>query len=177
VQPPKIFHISEDPHIEIFEPRPSPSKIDGVDGNVVFGISGRLLHNYLLPRDCPRVTFYATEKTSVADREKFLPTAASYVVAVEARRLSEIRKTTLFCYEFDAAPFSLIDEGAGYYVAYEAVRPDRVRRIDDILGELLSRGNIELRFVPELWTLAEKIAASTLNFSIIRMRNAAPRAG
>ncbi|HEY8563553.1 MAG TPA: hypothetical protein VIL74_24455 [Pyrinomonadaceae bacterium] len=171
----RIFHISEEGDIETFKPRPAPSAFDNISGDVVFGISGKLLHNYLLPRDCPRVTYYAAEKTSAADRDKFLQTSAEYVVAIEAARLSAVQKTPLFCYEFDAAPFSLIDECAGYYVSYEAVTPISVRRIGDILAELLGRGNVELRITPELWTLADRVAASSLNFSIIRMRHALPR--
>ena len=175
--PKVIFHVSEQENIEIFKPRPSPSKFENIHGDVVFGISDKLLHNYLLPRDCPRVTFYASGKTSAADKEKFLPASAEYVIAIVARWLPIIQKTTLFCYEFEATTFSLVDECADYYVSYEEVRPTRVRRINDLLGELTRRNNIELRITPELHTLAVKIAASSLNFSIIRMRNAAPKAG
>jgi len=48
----RIFHISEQAGINIFEPRPSPSHFEAITGNVIFGITGELLHNYLLPRDC-----------------------------------------------------------------------------------------------------------------------------
>lgn len=171
----KIFHISENGNIKIFEPRPSPSRFDNIDGDVVFGISGKLLHNYLLPRECPRVTYYAGEQTSAADREKFLLASVEYVMAIESRWLSTIENTTLFCYEFDAKTFSVVDECAGYYVSREAVAAVAVRCIDNIVGELLSRQNLELRILPELWTLAGKVAASSLNFSNIRMRNAAPK--
>jgi hypothetical protein len=42
------------------------------------------------------------------------------------------------------------------------------------VAELLRRG-VELRFVPSLWPLHDAVAASSLRFSIIRMRNALPR--
>ena len=46
-----------------------------------------------------------------------------------------------------------------------------VEVIDDQMAELLRRG-VELRLVPELWSLRDAVAASTLEFSVIRMRNA-----
>ena len=49
-----LFHVSEEAGIRRFEPRP------GADGQPrVWAITDARLHNYLLPRDCPRVTFYA----------------------------------------------------------------------------------------------------------------------
>ena len=51
----RLFHISEEGGIDQFDPRPSPSFFAEIKGDVVFAISGKLLHNYLLPRDCPRV--------------------------------------------------------------------------------------------------------------------------
>lgn len=171
----RIFHISENGEIETFKPRPSPSKFDNLRGDVVFGISDKLLHNYLLPRDCPRVTYYASGKTSQADKEMFLQTSADYMIAIEAKWLSAIQKSILFCYEFDPETFSLADECAGYYVSYEEVKPVAVTRIEDVLGELFKRNDVELRILPNLWTLAEKISKSSLNFSLIRMRNAASK--
>jgi hypothetical protein len=37
------------------------------------------------------------------------------------------------------------------------------------------RREVELRFVPDLWPLGDAVFASTLQFSLIRMRNAALR--
>lgn len=170
----KVFHISENGAIEIFKPRLSPSKIEKLEGDVVFGVSDKLLHNYLLPRDCPRVTFYAAAETSPNDKEKFLQTSADFVIAIEAKWFPIIQKTTLFCYEFDGETFSLLDECADYYVSYQEVTPLSIRRIDNIFNELLRR-NIELRILPELWKIADKVAKSSLSFSLIRMRNAKPK--
>jgi len=66
------------------------------------------------------------------------------------------------------------DAGAGYYVSREAVSPQGVTPITDLLAEL-TRRDVELRVTPSLWPLRDAVAASTLQFSIIRMRNAAPR--
>jgi hypothetical protein len=46
-----LFHISEEPGIELFEPRVSEGR-----GPVVWAIDADRLRNYLLPRECPRVT-------------------------------------------------------------------------------------------------------------------------
>ena len=46
------------------------------------------------------------------------------------------------------------------------------------LGDLLARhadAGIELRMVDNLWPLWERVVASTLEFSGIRLRNAKPR--
>ena len=168
----RLFHISEEGGIEKFYPRPSPSFFAEIKGDVVFAISGKLLHNYLLPRDCPRVTYYAGPATSPEDRETFLGgSRATHVVAIEAGWFSRVNATTLYCYEFAPGNFTCLDEVAGYYISYGQEIPVSRRRIDDIFGELL-KGDIELRILPELWTLAGAVKESSLCFSLIRMRNA-----
>jgi hypothetical protein len=172
MQPDSLFHISDDPKIKMFGPRPSPWPIEGIDGDVVFAISGRLLHNYILPRDCPRVTFYGGPGTSLHDREKFFGSStADYVIAVENGWFKKIQQTTLYCYEFPPDHFSLIDACAEYFVSYEPVIPLAVKPIYNILESLLQR-NIELRFLPAIDGLADEVRQSTLRFSLIRMRNA-----
>ncbi|WP_121811614.1 DUF6886 family protein [Mucilaginibacter kameinonensis] len=169
---PRLFHISEQPGISIFTPRPSPSHFDNVTGDVVFAISDQLLHNYLLPRDCPRVTFYAGKNTTDNDKNQFMGnTTAHYVIAVENGWYQQIKETILFRYEFAPDDFMLIDECAGYYVSYKPALPIAVTVIDDIMAALLGR-NIELRFMPSLIGIAEAVRDSSLQFSLIRMRNA-----
>jgi hypothetical protein len=171
----RLFHVSEDPFITVFKPRPSPSVFEKIKGEVVFAISEQLLHNYLLPRDCPRVSFYAGPATSLGDADRFLGTAASpYVLAVEKAWLPRIMKETVYLYELPETSFELLDECAGYYIAYEEVEPVAVRAVQPIMDELLAR-DIELRVVSSLWPLADAVTNSSLQFSCIRMRNAAPR--
>jgi len=151
----RLFHVSEEPGITVFEPRPSPSFFAEITADVVFAIEGRLLHNYLLPRDCPRVTYYRTEKTTAEDTAKFFgESTADFVVIVESGWYERIKNTTLHCYEFAPANFTLLDECAGYYMSYQAEKPVGVHIIPDIMGELLSR-NVELRFTPSLAKIAE----------------------
>jgi hypothetical protein len=158
-----VFHVSEEPGITVFAPRP---------GDVVWAISEARLGNYLLPRDCPRVTFYALTTTTAVDRARFLGDAPA-VVAIESVWLSRCESTPLTLYEFDAQPFQMKDAIAGYYTTHETVYPVATRCVERPLQVLRGRG-VDVRVLDCLWQLREDVATSSLGFSIIRMRNAAP---
>jgi len=81
---------------------------------------------------------------------------------------------TVWVYEMAPETFELALEGAGYYISRVTVVPTVVIEIHDLIGEMLRR-DVELRFVPDLWPLSDVVVASTLEFSNIRMKNAAPR--
>ena len=171
----RLFHLSDVPDVARFEPRPAPSASYGPTDAVVWAIDEAHLHNYLLPRDCPRVTFYALPESSPEDVERLMgSTAATYVVAIESRWFAEVRKHRLYQYELPAGTFAVYDAGAGYYVSREPVVPLSVTAIDDLLGALLRR-DVELRVTPSLWKLRDAVVTSTLQFSCIWMRNALPR--
>ena len=163
-----LFHVSEEPGIERFEPRPS----NYTSEPVVWAIDAERLRNYLVPRDCPRVTYYAGPETTIADREHFLRDSKA-VVAVEEGWLERIRACRLFCYHLPPEAFDCFDECAGYFVSRVPVAPAKVEVFQDLVAELQQRG-VELRILTELGSLADKVAASTLQFSLIRMRNAIP---
>jgi hypothetical protein len=170
VHKPMLFHLSEEPGIERFHPRPS----EYTSEPVVWAINADRLHNYLMPRDCPRVTWYAGRETTAADVDRFLGSSPA-VVAIENGWLERLRSCRLYSYQMPPESFECLDECAGYFASRMAVEPVAVEIIEDLPGELLRRG-IELRFVPSLWELRDAVVASTLQFSIIRMRNAQPRA-
>ena len=108
----------------------------------------------------------------MADKEKFIgDSSARHIIIVESGWYQRIKETQLYCYEFLNDGFVLVDECAGYYVSYQQVIPFAVTPVNDIMTELLSR-NVELRFTPSLIQLADAVSTSSLNFSIIRMRNA-----
>ncbi|WP_407673281.1 DUF6886 family protein [Paenibacillus silvisoli] len=50
-------------------------------------------------------------------------------------------------------------------------KPVAVDRVDDLLG-YLAEAPVELRITPSLMPLKRAILASTVNFSMIRMKNA-----
>jgi hypothetical protein len=164
-----LFHISEESGIERFEPRPS----EYTDEPVVWAIDADHLRNYLVPRDCPRVTYYAGRETTAADVDRFLGSSVA-VVAVESSWSERLQTCQLYCYHLGPETFKCLDECAGYYVSRVSVVPARVEVLDDPMAELLRRG-VELRILPNLWELRDAVVASTLQFSIIRMRNALPR--
>jgi hypothetical protein len=164
-----LFHISDDPNVRRFAPRSSAYTGDPV----VWAVDEERLRNYLLPRDCPRVTFYAGPNTSVSDVQRFLGSSRS-VVAFETGWIDRVQSTKLFCYHLPAHGFFCIDECAGYFVNRDAVTPQRVEVVEHLLYALKAR-NVEVRVLPSLWQLHDAVAQSTLQFSAIRMRNAAPR--
>ncbi|HEX7401190.1 MAG TPA: hypothetical protein VF369_03340 [candidate division Zixibacteria bacterium] len=169
----KLYHISDKPGIKQFDPRPAPSKSAKQEGLMVWAIDYAHLHNYLLPRDCPRVTFYADENSKPRDIEKLMGASAKHVIAIETRWLPKIQKQCLYQYEFDSDSFTLVDEIAGYWISRKSVIPIAETKIDNILTALLEH-DVELRIMPSLWKLRENIINSTLAYSIIRMNKAHP---
>lgn len=168
----RLYHISDKGGIEVFEPRPSPHSSSNADDLMVWAIDGEHVQNYLLQRDCPRVTFFAGRNTTAEDVATFLgPSGAVHVIAVEASWLLRIQSQHLVRYEFDPSVFKLQDATAGYWISRQPVSPIGEIQIEDVLAELLKH-EIELRVMPSLWTLREAVIKSSLEFSIIRMRNA-----
>ena len=164
-----LFHVSEEAGITRFEPRPSERSTDPV----VWAIDAEHLRNYLLPRDCPRVTYYATPHTTPEDVTRFLGTSTA-VVAVEDSWLGRLRSCRLYCYALPPGTFIPQDRGAGYFVSSVAVAPVSVEVVEDSVAALERRG-AELRGLPSLWPLHDAVIVSSLQFSMIRMGNAQPR--
>lgn len=170
---PRLFHASEDFGIARFEPRPVPSPDSGVEGLAVWAVAESHLPNYLLPRACPRICFRRGPETTDADAERFLG-RASRVIAFEAAWLDRVRASVLALYEMPAESFAEVLPEAGYWISREAVTPRGPVRIDDVLGALAERG-AEVRVLQDFWPLRDAVARSSLEFSIIRTRNARPR--
>lgn len=171
----RLFHVSEEPGIRVFEPRlPSRRDLDPTVG-LVWAIDEARLPNFLTPRDCPRVTYHVGAETTVRDRQRFFSsTSARHAVIVESAWLRRICETTLYLYEFDTRDFELQDDIAGYYVATVSQYPISCTRVTDLLDELTKR-RIEIRVVDHLWDMADAVKTSTLNWSLCRMGNATPR--
>jgi hypothetical protein len=164
-----VYHLSEEPNIEVFEPR----RAHGTEERLVWAIDRAHLRNYLVPRDCPRVTYAEGPDTTVADTERFLG-SSSAVLAIETRWFARMRSCRLICYHLPGDTFELADECGGYFVSRVAVRPLRVEVIEDPVSAVLRR-DVELRVQPSLWALRDAVVESTLAFSIIRWRNSMPR--
>ncbi len=165
-----LYHVSEEPDIARFEPRPSAVAAEPV----VWAVEEARLCNYLLPRDCPRVTFYAGPNTADEDLARFLGLRRA-VVAIESIWLEPARSRRLYCYRMPPQTFECFDACAGYFVSRQAVVAAGVEVIDDPLRKLAESG-AHLQIFDNLWPLRDAVLASSLQFSFLRMRNAAPRA-
>lgn len=171
----RLFHVSEEPDIEVFYPR-TPTRND-LDKNVglVWAIDEDRLPNFLTPRDCPRVTYHIGKNTSEYDmNEFFTSTSIKHVVIIEKDWYNRMKNTTLYLYEFDITDFELQDDIAGYYVSKMPQVPIEKYQVADLFSELLNR-NVEIRIVDNLWIIADKVKESSLNWSLCRMNNAKPR--
>ncbi|MBE34100.1 MAG: hypothetical protein CMI16_00795 [Opitutaceae bacterium] len=171
----KLFHVSESPDIECFEPRSSPSKWESVMGPVVWAVDEAHLVNYLFPRDCPRVTYYPLPNSTPADIERLMgATGSRHVVCIEEGWLDRVSTQKLCVYELPTETFSCVDSGAGYFVSPETIRPKSMKAIDSLIDKIGVCG-AEFRVLPSLWNLSDDVSTSSLQFSCIRMRNALPR--
>lgn len=169
----KLWHVSEESDIALFEPRVPPSCNAGVAAPVVWAVADSHLVNYLFPRDCPRVSVRRNATSAQTDVERFLgPGLCPVVLFIEAAWLTRAEDSALWLYSLPPDSFESTDTNAGYFVSSRSVSPVAVRRIESPLAELAARG-AELRVVPRLRPLADEVAASSLCFSIIRLRNAA----
>ena len=171
----RLFHVSEESDIEVFHPR-NPDRND-LDQNVglVWAIDEKRLPNFLTPRNCPRVTYHINSKTSQEDRQKFFSSpSVEHAVVIEHEWYNKIRNTTLYIYEFDCSEFELQDDVAGYYVSKTTQIPITKFVVNDLFEELIKR-NIEVRITDNLWSIADSIKESSLNWSLCRMGYALPR--
>ena len=106
--------------------------------SLVWAIDDEPLRNYLVPRECPRVTFYGGPGTAAADRERFLRSSAA-VVAIESAWFERMQSCRLFCYHLPAETFECRDKTAGYLVSRAAVKPARVDVLHDPVLATLQR--------------------------------------
>ena len=164
-----LWHASEDPSIELFSPHRAPTAL--TDEELVWAIDDEHVPSYWFPRDCPRATFWAGPETTPSDAG--LLHGAPRVHAIEWAWLERFRKARVFLYRLPPEPFEPRDDTAGYWVARQPVEPiDRVELTDLVASH--AEAGIELRLVTNLWPLWNRVIASTLEFSGIRLRNAAP---
>ena len=154
-----LWHISEEPAIERFEPR---------EGRV-WAIDTRHVPLYWFPRDCPRATFWAVEETTDEDVDRFLGgDRARRVHVIEPVWLERMRSARLHAYRLPDPTFEPEDR---YWISPVAAAPIERVGLPDLLA-LHVEAEIELRIAPQLLDLWERVIASTLDFSGIRLRNA-----
>jgi hypothetical protein len=166
-----LWHVSEDRTIRRFEPHRSQTAL--TEEPLVWAIDTRHLPLFWFPRDCPRGTFWADDDTTPDDAERFLLGTAARVHAIEAAWLDRVRSARVVAYRLPDEPFQPHPTVGGYWIAREAVVPLERTELGDLL-RLHAEAGIELRLVPALAPLWQRVIASTLQFSGCRLRNASP---
>lgn len=100
----RLFHFSESPDIEVFEPRQG----------VVWAVDEARQHVYWFPRECSRVTFWPP-----------------VVHVITWDWLDALRTVDLYRYEFDPAGFEPRDS---FWVSSSTVAPLAVEAMGDLLA-------------------------------------------
>ena len=175
---PHLFHFSEDPAIEVFEPRPvrvpaeRPPGRDWLNGPLVWAIDAWHAPMYYFPRDCPRVLLWRTPRTTTADLDHWWRGDRSRRMQahVEAAWLERLRSTPIYRYVFAPDGFEHLED-AGMCVCRAAVRPLAVEPVGDLLAAL-EAANVELHVMADLLPL-KGVWQSSVYASGIRLRNAA----
>ena len=170
--PHALWHVSENASIERFEPHVSATAASREPR--VWAVDTRHLPLYWFPRECPRGTFWATTRTTRRDAE--LLGRANRVHIVETTWLKPMRAACVVAYRLPEATFAPDPDVGGYWLSRTAVEPLDVVELGDLVRRHGASG-IELRAVSNLWPTWNRVVASSLEFSGIRLRNALPPAG
>jgi Family of unknown function (DUF6886) len=167
--PHALWHVSENPSIERFEPHVSATAASAEPR--VWAIDTRHVPLYWFPRECPRGTFWATRETTAGDAELLGGSARVHIV--ERGWVEPMRTTTVYAYRVPEESFSEDLDVGGYWLSREAVVPDEIVELGDLVERHAAAG-IELRVVDYLWPTWNRVIASSLEFSGIRLHNAVP---
>jgi hypothetical protein len=173
--PGEVLHFSEDPAITRFVPHVAATARE--PEAYVWAVDHDSAPSYWFPRQCPRAMAWPLADTTPRDRDRVIGAGCGdRVHAIEYRWLEAMRTVRLYAYRLPADRFRPI--GSPYphaHVATEAVDPlGPPEPVGDLLGRHAEAG-IQLRVLDNLWPFWDEVIASTVGFSGIRLRNAAPR--
>ena len=167
--PHALWHVSENPSIDLF--RPHVSATASSPEPRVWAVDTRHLPLYWFPRECPRGTFWARPETSASDVE--LLGGSTRVHVVEESWLERMRTTRVYAYRLPETSFAEDVEVGGYWLSRDTVVPEDVVELGDLV-ERHAAADIELRVLDNLWPTWNRVVASSLEFSGIRLHNAVP---
>ncbi len=169
VVPADLYHYSEDgthtrfvPHVPQTNPSHPPA---------VWAFDADHSPLYWFPRNCPRISVWATTSDQQAVLTATFQTDASRICAAESHWLDAVRSARVYRYTFDGAQFAPWAAAEGQYISGEVVVPRAIDALDDLLL-LHAKAEVELRFTPKLGTLMDRMLASGLPFSFVRIRDA-----
>jgi hypothetical protein len=139
------------------------------DEPLVWAVDSRFVWLYWFPRDCPRACWFADDDTTDDDVERWLDgDRTRRVAALECGWLERMRSVELYAYRLPEATFEPWDR---FFVSRETVVPLELVALGDLLARHAD-ARIELRVVPALYPLWDRVVETTLDFSGIRLRNA-----
>ena len=172
----RLFHFSDDPSIEVFEPRPvlvpsrRPPGREWLNGPLVWAIDEPHQPMYLFPRDCPRILLWPKPDTTDEDRARWFGERSCRMIAyIEDAWRERVHSGFILRYEFAEAGFENLGD-AGMWVSRCAAVPIAVTRFDDLPGELEAQ-NVELVSLDSLLPL-KNVWSTTLHASGLRLRGA-----
>ncbi|MFN2472284.1 MAG: DUF6886 family protein [Gaiellaceae bacterium] len=169
--PHALWHVSEDDSLRRFEPHRAATAL--TDAELVWAVDTRHLPMFWFPRECPRCTFWAGPGTFADDVERFLYVRERRVHAIESAWLARMREARVVAYRMPEKTFEPHAEVGGYWLSRVPVEPVELVELGDLL-ERHAEAEIELRVLPSLWPLWNRVTRSTLEFSGLRLRNAQP---
>ena len=167
--PDVVFHYSEDGTISRFVPhvpQTNPSHPPAV-----WAMDAEHAPLYWFPRDCPRISVWANDDAQRAVLRDTFETDATRICACESHWIDGMQRARLYRYAFDGGQFAPWTDAEGQYISGDVVTPQSVDLLDDLMG-LHAAAEVELRFTPRLGTLMDRMLASGLPFSFVRIRDA-----
>ena len=162
-----LWHVSEDPAIEVFVPHHHP--LHALDEPLVWAVDTWHMPLYWFPRDCPRACWWAKDDTTDEDVEHWLDgDRARRVSVIESAWFERMRSVRLYAYRLPGDSF---EPWGKFFVSRETVVPIELVELGDLLSRHAEAG-IELRIAPALYPLWDTVIRTTLEYSGIRLRNA-----
>lgn len=174
--PGEVLHFSEDPTITRFVPHVAATAQQ--PEAYVWAVDAFHAPSYWFPRQCPRAMAWVTATSTVEDQERIIGAGAGVRVhAIEYGWLGRLQTTRLYAYRFRATEFAPFGE-PGQPHAFVATAPVEPLGPPEPVGDLLAgheAAGIQLRVLDNLWPFWDRVIASTLGYSGIRLGNARPR--
>lgn len=169
----ELLHFSENPDIAEFVPHVAGTAADRTP--YIWAVNAAHAPSYWFPRQCPRAMAWVSSTTTEDDRQRILGPHVDRVHMVEYGWLHSVQTTQIFAYRFDAAEFTPYGDELDPH-AFVAQHPVSPLAPAEPIGDLLAlhaQAGIELRLATSLWPWWHATIATSVNFSGIRLRNAA----